>query len=102
MVSREKKISIVLVISGTLFVIGFLFIFGVWAQPEVHLLTHEFEYQESVAFLNLRFESKTGVFTVGQEIIIDAKKDKVAISGIISKKIFEQSTTMKSIIKALA
>jgi len=72
LVSRNKKISIVLGISGTLFVIGFLFIFGVLTQPEVHLFTHEFEYQDGLAFLTIRFESKTGVYTVGQEIMIDA------------------------------
>ncbi len=55
-----------------LFVLGFLFIFGVLTQSEVHLFTHEFEYQESIAHLDLRFESKTGVFTVGQEINVNA------------------------------
>jgi len=47
-------------------------VFGVLTQPEVHLFTHEFEYQDGIALLTLRFESKTGVYTVGQEIIIDA------------------------------
>ena len=72
MVSRNTKISIVSGSSGTLFVLGFLFVFGVLTQPEVHLFTHEFEYQDGIALLTLRFESKTGVYTVGQEIIIDA------------------------------
>jgi len=72
LVSRNTKISIVSGFSGTIFVLGFLFMFGVLTQPEVHLFTHEFEYQDSLAILTLRFESKTGVYTVGQEIIIDA------------------------------
>lgn len=38
---------------------------------------------------------------VFQEILIDAKKEKLIVSGIVSKKIFEKSTTMKSIIKNL-
>ena len=36
-----------------------------------------------------------------QEILIDAKKEKLTISGIVPKKIFEKSTTMKSILKHL-
>ena len=35
---------------------------------------------------------------VFQEISINIKKEKIAISGIVSKKIFEKSTSMKSII----
>ena len=38
---------------------------------------------------------------VFQEIIMDAKKEKLIVSGIVPKKIFENSTTMKSIIKNL-
>lgn len=38
---------------------------------------------------------------VFQEILIDAKKEKLIVSGIVPKKIFEKSTTMKSIIKNL-
>ncbi|KFM20173.1 hypothetical protein AAA799P11_00249 [Marine Group I thaumarchaeote SCGC AAA799-P11] len=38
---------------------------------------------------------------VFQEIVIDAKKEKLIVSGIVPKKIFEKSTTMKSIIKNL-
>ena len=38
---------------------------------------------------------------VFQEIIMDAKKDKLIVSGIVSKKIFENSTSMKHIIKNL-
>jgi len=45
---------------------------GVFTQPEVHLFKHEFEYQDGIGFLTIRFESKTGIFTVGQEIMIDA------------------------------
>lgn len=70
--NREKKIFLVLGFSGGLFALGFLVMFGVLTQPEVHLFTHEFEYQDGLALLTLRFESKTGVYTVGQEIIIDA------------------------------
>ncbi|MHA7733326.1 transcriptional regulator [Nitrosopumilus sp. S6] len=36
-----------------------------------------------------------------QEILIDAKKENLIVSGIVPKKIFEKSTTMKSIIKKL-
>ena len=36
-----------------------------------------------------------------QEILIDAKKEKIIVSGIVPKKIFEKSTTMKSILKNL-
>ena len=36
-----------------------------------------------------------------QEIIMDAKKDKLIVSGIVPKKIFESSTSMKSIMKNL-
>ena len=36
---------------------------------------------------------------VFQEVLIDAKKDKLIVSGIVPKKIFEKSTTMKCIIK---
>jgi hypothetical protein len=35
---------------------------------------------------------------VFQEISINIKKEKITISGIVSKKIFEKSTSMKSII----
>ncbi|MCH7561751.1 MAG: hypothetical protein IIC67_10390 [Thaumarchaeota archaeon] len=70
MVSRKAKIFIV--VSIALFTLGFLFISGVLTQPEVHLFTHEFDYQDGTAYLTLRFESETGVYTVGQEIIIDA------------------------------
>ena len=38
---------------------------------------------------------------VFQEILIDAKKEKLTVSGIVPKKIFENSTTMKSILKNL-
>ncbi|RMW35134.1 MAG: transcriptional regulator [Nitrosopumilus sp.] len=38
---------------------------------------------------------------VFQEILMDAKKDKIIVSGIVPKKIFEKSTTMKTIIKNL-
>ena len=38
---------------------------------------------------------------VFQEILMDAKKDKIIVSGIVPKKIFEKSTTMKAIIKNL-
>jgi len=72
MVRKEKKILVIISISSILFIIGFLFIFGIWTQSEVHLFKQEFEYQEGVGFLTIRFESKTGIFTVGQEIIIDA------------------------------
>ena len=37
---------------------------------------------------------------VFQEISINIKKEKITISGIVSKKIFEKSTSMKSIIDA--
>ena len=33
-----------------------------------------------------------------QEISINIKKEKITINGIVSKKIFEKSTSMKSII----
>ena len=38
---------------------------------------------------------------VFQEISINVKEDKISIDGIISKKLFEKSTSMKSIIEAL-
>ena len=38
---------------------------------------------------------------VFQEISINVKEDKILINGIISKKLFEKSTSMKSIIEAL-
>lgn len=38
---------------------------------------------------------------VFQEILMDIKKEKLIVSGIVPKKIFEKSTTMKSIIKNL-
>ncbi len=38
---------------------------------------------------------------VFQEISINVKEDKISINGIISKKLFEKSTSMKSIIEAL-
>lgn len=38
---------------------------------------------------------------VFQEILVDAKKEKLTVSGIVPKKIFEKSTTMKSIVKNL-
>ena len=38
---------------------------------------------------------------VFQEISINVKKEKIAINGIISKKLFEKSTSMKSIIDLL-
>jgi len=38
---------------------------------------------------------------VFQEVSINVKEDKISINGIISKKLFEKSTSMKSIIEAL-
>ena len=38
---------------------------------------------------------------VFQEISINVKEDKILINGIVSKKFFEKSTSMKSIIEAL-
>jgi hypothetical protein len=37
---------------------------------------------------------------VFQEIKLDIKKERIIVSGIVSKKIFEKSTSMKSIIEA--
>jgi hypothetical protein len=37
---------------------------------------------------------------VFQEIKLDIKKEKITITGIISKKMFEKSTSMKSIIES--
>jgi len=36
-----------------------------------------------------------------QEVSINVKEDKILINGVISKKLFEKSTSMKSIIEAL-
>ncbi len=36
-----------------------------------------------------------------QEVSINVKDDKISINGVISKKLFEKSTSMKSIIEAL-
>jgi len=38
---------------------------------------------------------------VFQEIKIDIKKEKIIVNGVVSKKIFEKSTSMKSILEAL-
>jgi len=38
---------------------------------------------------------------VFQEVSINVKEDKISVNGIISKKLFEKSTSMKSIIEAL-
>ena len=38
---------------------------------------------------------------VFQEIRLDIKKDKIGIIGIVNKKMFEKSTSMKSIIESL-
>lgn len=38
---------------------------------------------------------------VFQDILVDVKKGKLTISGIVPKKIFEKSTTMKSVAKSL-
>ena len=37
---------------------------------------------------------------VFQEIKLDIKKEKITVNGVISKKIFEKSTSMKSILEA--
>ena len=37
---------------------------------------------------------------VFQEIKLDIKKEKITVNGIISKKMFEKSTSMKSILEA--
>ena len=37
---------------------------------------------------------------VFQEIKLDIKKEKITITGIVSKKMFEKSTSMKSIIES--
>jgi hypothetical protein len=37
-----------------------------------------------------------------QEIKLDIKKERIIVSGIISKKMFEKSTSMKSILEAFA
>ncbi len=39
---------------------------------------------------------------VFQEIKLDIKKEKIIVNGIISKKMFEKSTSMKSILEAFA
>jgi hypothetical protein len=39
---------------------------------------------------------------VFQEIKLDIKKERIIVSGIISKKMFEKSTSMKSILEAFA
>ncbi len=39
---------------------------------------------------------------VFQEIKIDIKKEKIRVNGVVSKKMFEKSTSMKSIFEALA
>ncbi len=39
---------------------------------------------------------------VFQEIKLDIKKEKIIVAGIISKKMFEKSTSMKSVIEVLA
>jgi len=39
---------------------------------------------------------------VFQEIKLDIKKEKITVNGIISKKMFEKSSSMKSILEALA
>ena len=39
---------------------------------------------------------------VFQEIKLDIKKEKITVNGVISKKIFEKSTSMKSVIEVLA
>ena len=39
---------------------------------------------------------------VFQEIKLDIKKEKVTVIGVISKKMFEKSTSMKSIIETFA
>ena len=39
---------------------------------------------------------------VFQEIKLDIKKEKIIVNGIVSKKMFEKSTSMKSIIEAFA
>jgi hypothetical protein len=38
---------------------------------------------------------------VFQEVSINVKEDKISVNGIISKKLFEKSTSMKSIIEVL-
>jgi hypothetical protein len=38
---------------------------------------------------------------VFQEIKLDIKKEKITVKGVISKKMFEKSTSMKSIFEAL-
>ncbi len=39
---------------------------------------------------------------VFQEIKLDIKKEKITVKGVVSKKMFEKSTSMKSIFEALA
>ncbi len=39
---------------------------------------------------------------VFQEIKLDIKKEKITVNGVVSKKMFEKSTSMKSIFEALA
>ncbi len=39
---------------------------------------------------------------VFQKIKIDIKKEKITVNGVVSKKMFEKSTSMKSIFEALA
>ncbi len=38
---------------------------------------------------------------VFQEIKLDIKKEKITVKGVMSKKMFEKSTSMKSIFDAL-
>ena len=38
---------------------------------------------------------------VFQEVSINVKEDKISVNGIISKKLFEKSTSMKSIVESL-
>ena len=69
---RNKIFILILFIVGALIIVGFLFIFEVFTQPEVHLFSYEFEHEGKFAVLNLRFESSNGVFAAGQRIHVNA------------------------------
>ena len=72
---REKRkiiFGLVYLAVSALIVLGVITMLGWFTKPEVHVFVHDFEFEEELAYLELRFESSSGVFVTGEKIDVNA------------------------------
>ena len=73
MVNRKKIVfSLTYLSVSALIIAGVITMMGTFTKPEIHAFEYEFEYDESLVILSLRFESSTGVFVTGETINVNA------------------------------